>query len=112
VGDRVDLDAQIRIRQRRRHVERAECRPPTQRPEGHWSSSRATGSRCRRSDTGGPIEVPANVAWINVFTGATGTVSVPALASAPVRITTGRGRVAIGGALAGFGLPGAATIAA
>lgn len=45
-------------------------------------------------------------------TGATGTVSVPALESAPVRITTGRGRVAIGGALAGFGLPGAATIAA
>ena len=64
------------------------------------------------SCTGGPIEVPANVAWVNPSTGATGTVSVPPLASSPVRVTTGRGLIAIGGALAGFGLPGAATISA
>ncbi|GAA2047874.1 hypothetical protein GCM10009722_00340 [Williamsia deligens] len=66
----------------------------------------------RRSCTGGPIEAPASVAWINLSTGATGTVSVSALTSTPARITTGRGLIAMGGALAGFGLPGAATITA
>ncbi len=64
----------------------------------------------------GQIDPPANVAWINLSTGARGTVQLkvsggdPAPPSAVVR--TGTGLIAIGGALANLGAPAVATITA
>ena len=65
----------------------------------------------RPSCTGGPIEIAADVAWISLSTGASGTVRVSPLAK-PVTVATGRGLIALAGRLEQFGLPGGATIQA
>ncbi|MGU3293626.1 hypothetical protein [Williamsia sp. M5A3_1d] len=64
----------------------------------------------------GTLDVPANVAWVNLSTGATGTLAVTSAVGPgpePVYVArTGEGLIAIGGALQTFGTPGVATIRA
>lgn len=59
--------------------------------------------------SGGPIEEPFRVGWVNLSTGAVGSITMP-YSGAPVTVRTGRGNIGIGAAFGIPSVPGSARI--